>query len=357
MNGHKDLFIDLDNQTGFCLLRSSGVRINLESPSLDTQLNKVIETDDSLIVPFRMLSKSIIEGHWLDFSGDGVLEKGVDKFNNVTIYTDHKPSVNNWVGVATNARFVFGKPDGVNADFKIDKIKEPMIARGLKLEPPAIKSCSVGIYFNAEKSHPNLKNYEFYNRLGEEFDGSLVRYVVKEVLEVSEVSLVYAGADPHAKKLFKGWSIEEMDLDKKLNSVLVLFGLDMSTDFDLNLKSIETVVKTLQSENKRLESSVKDLETKLESSKKFVELGMANEREIREQALKNYRAFALETPDEKIVQLLEKGELGVVKSLGLDYKQRLEERHRLNANGNRQSSVVAGRDSLEHVEDFEKYNA
>lgn len=355
MNGNEDLYLDPDRQWGFCKLRlNRNLITTLEKPN--NSGSNIIETEDSLIVPFRMLSKTLIEGHWIDFTRDGVLESAVGKFNTVTIYSDHSTSVRNWVGVAINARFVSGNPDGINADFKIDKIKEPMIVRGLKLEPPAIHSCSVGIGFDYEKSHPEFKSWEFHNRLGEEFNGSIVRRIVTKITDVDEVSLVYAGADPNAKKLFKGWSLKDMDIDKdKLNKVLLFFGLDSSIDFNSNLESISKVLTTLQSENKRLESAVKELETQLESGKKFIELGKANEREIREQSLKNYRAFAMENADEKIVQLLEKGEIETVRSLGLDYKQRLEERFRLNANGVRQSSVGVSADGVSAVVDFDSF--
>lgn len=339
---------------GSTVLLNSGYRSELRS-SMDSETTNVVETDEFLEVPFRMLSSVLVEGHWLDFRKDKLLESAVDKFDNITIYADHDPSIHNWLGVTKDAYFVghsVHSPGGVNANFKIDKVKAPMVARGLKITPPSIKSCSVGISFEASLSHPDMSAMEFRRKLGEEVDGSIVRYIANSISEVYEVSLVYAGADPHAKKLFKGWS---MDIDKQnLDKVLLVFGLDSSLDFDSNLESIKKVVDSLKSDNKRLENKVKELELKLEADKKFIELGKANEREIREQALKYYRAFALDNPDERIIQLLEKSDIEAVKGLGLQFKALLEQRHEVKPNGSRQSSSHTS--VKDEVVDFGKHS-
>ena len=186
----------------------AAIRAALLDKNVRQQLEQLTGTDsdlqsDYIEIPWRMLSKTIVPGWWLDFTKDNVLKSAIDKFNHLTIYTDHRPDIRNWVGVTTNPSWTEQagqNPAGIDAKFKIDAVKEPDIARGFLMKPPAIKSNSVGINFMASRSHPDMEDHEFYGMMGREVDGQIVRWIVEEIVHVHETSLVYAGADPYANR-------------------------------------------------------------------------------------------------------------------------------------------------------------
>lgn len=322
-------------KTGYVELRASNLYVNQNTPGSEPlegrlQQKTIVEDSESIMVPFRMLTASLIEGHWLDFTEKGLLESAVEKFQNVTIYTDHYTSITNWVGVAINAKF---EKDGINADFKIDTLKAPMIARGLTISPPAIHSCSVGIQFEAEMSHPEFKSYEFFNRLGEEINGEIVRFIVKEIVEVPEVSLVYAGADPRAKRSFrKDMEIEKptMNIEEKFKKLCEALGIKEDDD---------------------LEKRIPELKEKLSRSEKILE-------STREDTLKTYRAFAGEKAKESMIQLIETANFEVLQGLKNEYESFLGEKYPKNENGIRQTSITDLPPGIEKGElvDFEKYS-
>src|SRR5207244_11978770 len=76
---------------------------------------------------------------------------------------------------------------GINAKLMIDALWNPQVARGLLLRPfPAINESSVKVCFEYEFSHPQLleKGFWFYwDSLGEEIDGSIVRFIVTKILK------------------------------------------------------------------------------------------------------------------------------------------------------------------------------
>src|SRR5690606_29131701 len=105
-----------------------------------------------------------------------------------------------------------GGVPGINATYKIDALMNPRIARGLLMKPPAIHSTSMTVLFKFEYSHPDIateNRWRFFDLLGEEVDGEIVRLVVTEILEYWEASLVFQGADRLAKQ--HGNSSEEDD--------------------------------------------------------------------------------------------------------------------------------------------------
>ncbi|MCX8014440.1 MAG: hypothetical protein N2748_00325, partial [candidate division WOR-3 bacterium] len=168
------------NGTGQIKLISSLARlqkpVNSEHPT-----GSLPAVDDEFFrCRFRALSQIIIEDYAIDFTQPGVLEKSVPLLKNQTVYTDHNVTVRNWIGVVENALWDGNStPPGVDADLKLDKTKEPHIIRGIALEPPAIHSCSVTVYFTWHKSHPELSDdfYDpdsFWAKLGTRINGELV---------------------------------------------------------------------------------------------------------------------------------------------------------------------------------------
>lgn len=165
--------------------------------------------DSDYIYPlFRALSQGVVAGYWLDYSTPGMLEAAVSLLQGQTVYTDHVYwRVENWVGSVNNAFWdaegaASGGVPGINAELKIDAILNPKIARGLLMKPPAIHSVSVTVVFEYEFSHPQLvEERRFWNLLGEEVDGEIVRLIVTKIIDFYEISLVYQGADRIAKRI------------------------------------------------------------------------------------------------------------------------------------------------------------
>lgn len=165
--------------------------------------------EDYISVKFRAISKTVVPGHWIDWSQGDVLKSSVPKLLNQTVYPNHDfTDINNWLGAVASVEWdeagaqSEGVP-GINAEYKIDALMNPRIARGLLMKPPAIHSTSMTVLFRFEYSHPEIameNRWRFYELLGEEVDGEIVRLVVTEILEYWEASLVFQGADRLAKK-------------------------------------------------------------------------------------------------------------------------------------------------------------
>jgi hypothetical protein len=310
---------------------------------------------DYVIVPFRMLSAGIIPGHWVEFSKE-VLEKAVSLFNEVTIFPDHYPSIREWIGVATNVRFTDSKGVfGVDADFKIDALKNPDIIRGLQMNPPAIKHCSVGIHINWKPSHEFKYGWEFRQLLGEEVNGSIVRMIVTEIVSVDEVSLVYKGADPHATKLVK---IQENKFNMTVKKqTLILLGHNVNSnieEIEMTPDELHAVIQNYQNkekENLETLSKLRKLLGNYESNsdlvdnteiilKEYDELCRKEARKVEEaraNALKFYKLYADGKENAGIVSLIESASFESAIAMGEEYKILLEKKFPKNANGNRAS--------------------
>lgn len=169
----------------------------------------VVPRDDDYIYPlFRALSQTVIEGYWIDYSRPGVLEESTPLLAGQTVYADHHFwNVEKWLGVVNESSWDAdglnsdGVP-GINVELKIDALLNPRIARGLLMQPPAIHSASVTVLFEYEYSHPDLiEEGRFWDLLGEEVGGELVRLIATKILSYWELSLVFQGADRGAKQL------------------------------------------------------------------------------------------------------------------------------------------------------------
>lgn len=163
---------------------------------------------DYITVPFRAISQAFIPGHCLDFTGDGVLEAAVPLIYGQTVYPNHDLfDINNALGSISASAWdgddaaAKGAP-GINVQYKIDALMNPRIARLLLMKPPAIHSTSLTLLFEFEFSHPDLvEQGRFWNLLGDEVEGSIVRLIVTKINECWEGSLVFMGADRRAKQL------------------------------------------------------------------------------------------------------------------------------------------------------------
>lgn len=174
---------------------------------------------DLVAFPFRLLSAAYLGsgGYHLDFTRPGMLENALPLFlepeapgsrrdSSLVVVRDHSENIDDRLGLATEVRFSAADPDrglaepGIDADLLINWKLAGDVVRRLLHKPPLVEACSVSLGFNWEKSHPQLEDWQFWMRLGEEIDGAPVRVVVTEIISVEHVGLVYAGADPSARR-------------------------------------------------------------------------------------------------------------------------------------------------------------
>ncbi len=164
-------------------------------------------TDERYVyATFRGLSQIYLPNRGLDFSKKGVLEAGVELLKGKTVYPNHDfRDVNNWLGVVSNSFWdasgeKSGGVSGINCEIKIDAFLNYRIACGVMMTPPAINSMSLTVLFEFEYSHPQLvEERRFWNLLGEEVDGDIVRLIVVKIVDFWEASLVFLGEDRLAK--------------------------------------------------------------------------------------------------------------------------------------------------------------
>lgn len=168
-----------------------------------------IEGDTSLLegdfvdVTYRALSAAMMGDRALDFSNEGVLRRSAALLEGQTVFKDHNTRVDNWVGLVAKTFWdnkTKGLPPGINAVLRLDTVKDPMTVRGVL--QGALHSASVTVSFEWSPSHPKLmEEHNFWNNLGVEVDGEVVRIVVTKILKYWEISLVWQGADEYAKQI------------------------------------------------------------------------------------------------------------------------------------------------------------
>lgn len=194
-----ELGIQVNEKAGIaCCKFSMPMRAMLEGQELSLELPKMNEDETHLFVPFRALSTIIIPDRWVDFAKPGVLKGGAKYLLGQTIYTNHKHDVNGWVGVVAKALFnETSNPNGIDSMLKVNKKWNERLIDGVK--EGAIHSVSVDVFFDYEKSHKDLE--DFWWLLGEKVEGDVVRIIATKIRSFSEISFVWQGADPTAKRI------------------------------------------------------------------------------------------------------------------------------------------------------------
>lgn len=190
----------------FGLFDSASPNYTTYYPEVDPK--ELTPDDEEFIYPvFRLLSNVIINNS-IEFPEE-VLKASIPLIIGQSVYPDHEAMTGNAMGVVLSAYWqdsykIGGKkvPGGINGTFKLDGKANPRIARGIMMDPPSIHSNSVTVSFTWVKSHPELTDDEFYNKIGT-FDkkGVLVRRVADKIVMYHETSLVPHGADPFAQKV------------------------------------------------------------------------------------------------------------------------------------------------------------
>ncbi|MDD5106052.1 MAG: hypothetical protein PHC49_10595 [Desulfuromonadaceae bacterium] len=272
---------------------------------------------------FRILSAAMTPYRFFDFTKPGVLKAAVPLFDGLTLYGNHDANVEKWKGLCQGPVWdEQNDPPGINALLAVDRIVAPMIARGV--ETKALRSCSVTIWFDYEKSHPNL-DY-FWGRLGEVVDGEIVRLIVTKITNAGEVSIVWEGEDPHAKALSAPESLsvpegtdeqhqstggETMKVTQKM---AVLLALTVGADID------EAALEAA------LSGKIEALQSEIAGLKPDAAVGVQTLKETREKAVTLYKAAKGEKVVETFITgVIEKADLATARAFVEEYQLAVDE--------------------------------
>lgn len=178
----------------------------------------VPQPEDFVEQVFRLLSATIVAGGtWraTDFSDETMLQRSLTKLEGKPVYKDHNTNIDNWVGMvrapywqqsftdkAGNAI-----PAGINGTVAIDGKTSPKTARGILMG--AIFSDSVTVEFDWVPSHDIDNPYEFDSLVGTYGpDGRMITRKCVEIIDYHELSLVWLGADPYAKRMLPDGTLQ-----------------------------------------------------------------------------------------------------------------------------------------------------
>lgn len=192
----------------------------------DLKLEDLTPKDNEFITPmFRLLSETIVSKNYnpTDFSQNGVLKASMKLLLGQTVNCDHETNIGNAIGSVSKVVWQeaykdgsFTIPGGINGVLKIDGKANPRIARGILMDPPSIHSNSVTVQFRWDKSHPEMDDRDFYEKLGTyDEKGNMVRRIVTEVVRYMETSLVSHGADSFAQKIGEDGKIVNPEYAKR----------------------------------------------------------------------------------------------------------------------------------------------
>lgn len=192
----------------------------------DLKPEDLVPKDEEFIEPiFRLLSATVVSKGWnpTDFSQGGILKASMPMLLGQTVNCDHETNIGNAIGSVSKViwqdSYKYGNftiPAGINGVLRIDGKSNPRIARGILMEPPSIHSNSVTVQFRWDKSHPNMSDQEFFDKIGTyDEKGNMVRRMVTEIVRYLETSLVSHGADSFAQKVDEDGRIVNPEFAKK----------------------------------------------------------------------------------------------------------------------------------------------
>lgn len=246
--------------------------------------NGGLSPEEYFVCNARLLSKAVTPYRKFDFTQGNVLKDAVPLFDGLTLYANHWADVENWKGKVLNPVWdEKNVPNGINALVAFDRVVDPKLARGA--ETKALRSFSVTIWFEFVKSHPDLAN--FFDRLGEEVDGEVVRLIVTKITNAGELSVVWEGEDPYAKSFNAGGEPpvqpEGEEKTMKLNAATIaLLGIAADTDITPAL---------LEGKIGELGTKIGALETKVTALEPDAQIGQQVLTETRERAMTLYKTL------------------------------------------------------------------
>lgn len=205
-------------------LFGSDIDYNTYYPNL-TKEDLTPNADEFIEPIFRLLSATIVSKNYnpTDFSQPGVLKASMRMLLGQTVNCDHSTDIGNAIGSVSQVMWQDGYKDGnfmipagINGVLKIDGKANPRIARGILMDPPSIHSNSVTVQFKWDKSHPDMDDRDFWDKLGTyDEKGNMIRKVVTEVVRYLETSLVSHGADSFAQKIGEDGKIINPEFAKR----------------------------------------------------------------------------------------------------------------------------------------------
>lgn len=214
------------NQESVQSLGFWGSDINYNTYYPDLKAEDLTPKDGEFIEPmFRLLSSTIVSKNWnpTDFGRNGALKASMKLLLGQTVNCDHETNIGNAIGSVSKVVWQdsytegnFTIPAGINGILKIDGKANPRIARGILMDPPSIHSNSVTVQFRWDKSHPDLSDNDFWEKLGTyDEKGNMVCRVVTDIIRYLETSLVSHGADTFAQKIGKDGKIINPEFAKR----------------------------------------------------------------------------------------------------------------------------------------------
>lgn len=233
------------------------------------------ENQDGLVKKeSRFISAVIVDNYYcpFDLTKEGVLKAALPMFKGLGLYKDHHRSVDNNIGAVMDCYYDdTSKPPGINGWACIDRELDPLSA--IRLERGYVTRFSITLSFSWEKSH-KMNDDAFYEALGDVIDNELVRLIVTKITSITEVSLVYYGADPNAKALSRDSNQNKnyalISRDKEVNKVdeeikkLLEAALkrEIATDvqYTLAVRDALTELEKVKTDNQALETQVAELQ-------------------------------------------------------------------------------------------------
>ncbi len=331
--------------TGAVLLQNS----NLEAKKLEDLIPK---EEDYVNIPFRALSARYLgeAGYFLDFSREGVLKNSIPLMLTETqggvrkkplkVQRNHSFAIEDTMGTITEAKWdnsdKFGSP-GINVMTRLDWKLYPDEVRKLLSNPPLIESASMSLLFDWEPSHPDLKMWQFFDMLGHEVDGEIVRFIVTDILEYYHMGLVWDGGDAQATML------PEETLQKKMAvAVPSTFQLNRSQikkedTMGLEIKNLDALKEVLCLDSLKTEQELLDAVQALADSnselikenrelKEMAELGQKHLQALREEVLRKAMLLHENGIEETRKNLIENANYETLQMLDADYDRELKER-------------------------------
>lgn len=321
--------------------------------------------EEFLVKPFRFLSQTLTPYRFFDFTREGMLKSAVSLFDGLTVYANHDADVERWKGYTQKPVWdTENEPNGINALMVLDRTVDANLARGVEIG--ALKSASVTIWFEYERSHPDLRN--FYDYLGEEVDGEIVRFIVTKLVRAAEVSIVWEGEDPYAKALGTEDRSQRSEVRGKERNLgagepegrgtgeeqTKNHGgetMELSDKF-LKMLEVEASGNELDSETLEVfvEKKITGLKAEIDGLKVNAEIGTKHLEGLREKAATLYKALKGEEAKEGFIKnVIKTADLETAQSLVDEYQAGMEETVPLTcpecgAKLSRQSSVKSEKD-------------
>lgn len=265
-----------------------------ETPKQDQSQDGVVKKES------RLISAVVIEDCWcpFDLTKPGVLKAALPLFKGLGLFKDHYRSVDNNIGGVRDCYYDDkSTPPGINGWACIDRELDPLSA--LRVERGWVSRFSITLTFKYEKSH-KMDDDTFWRALGEVVDGQLVRLIVTKITSITEVSLVYFGADPNAKVLSMSKDenalnnnalevsreIQEKEVNQVDEEIKALLEAALKKEIKTEVQYIQAV-KTILADREILRGENLSLEKQVESLQKAKEFQETVTETLRENVLKD----------------------------------------------------------------------